>query len=89
MTTASDRCILHNQFYCGKVNYLEQLLLGIHDPGVPEEFFQTVKYDREASRCAAEEVGHPDYLLRLSDLELSTVITAWWTAGSRRPVSPT
>ena len=46
------------------------------------------EYDRVASRCAAEGVDHPDYLLRLSDWSLSTVIIAWWTAGSRRPVSP-
>ena len=28
------------------------------------------EYDRVASRCAAEGVDHPDYLLRLSELEL-------------------
>ena len=28
------------------------------------------KYDKVASRCAAEGVDHPDYLLRLSELEL-------------------
>ena len=28
------------------------------------------EYDKVASRCAAEGVGHPDYLLRLSELEL-------------------
>ena len=28
------------------------------------------EYDRVASRCAAEGVEHPDYLLRLSELEL-------------------
>jgi len=29
------------------------------------------EYDRVASRCAAEGVDHPDYLLRLSELELA------------------
>jgi len=28
------------------------------------------EYDRVASRCAAEGLDHPDYLLRLSELEL-------------------
>ena len=28
------------------------------------------EYDKVASRCAAEGVDHPDYLLRLSELEL-------------------
>jgi len=28
------------------------------------------EYDRVASRCAAEGVDHPDYLLHLSELEL-------------------
>ena len=28
------------------------------------------EYDRMASECAEEGVGHPDYLLRLSELEL-------------------
>ena len=28
------------------------------------------EYDRVASRCVAEGVDHPDYLLRLSELEL-------------------
>ena len=46
------------------------------------------EYDKVASRCAAEGVDHPDYLLRLSELELIDRNTAWWTAGSRRPVSP-
>ena len=43
MFTTAYGCILHNQFDCGKVNYLEQLQLGIHDPLVPKEFLQTVK----------------------------------------------
>ena len=28
------------------------------------------EYDRMAAQCAAEGVDHPDYLLRLSELEL-------------------
>ena len=28
------------------------------------------EYDRMAQQCAAERVDHPDYLLRLSELEL-------------------
>ena len=43
---------------------------GINDQVVPEEFFQAVKYDRVASRCAAEGIDHLDYLLRLSELDL-------------------
>ena len=88
MTTPSIRCILHNPFYCGKVNYLGQLLMGIHDQVVPEELFQTVKYDRVASRYAAEGVDHSDYLLPLSEQELIDRNYRMVDAGSKRPVSP-
>ena len=46
------------------------------------------EYGKMAAQCAAEGVAHPQYLLRLAELELIDRTSAWWSAGSGRPASP-
>ena len=50
------------------------------------------EYGKLASQCAAEGVSHPDYLLRLAELELTDrhqrIRAARSSAGSAPPASP-
>ena len=46
------------------------------------------EYGKMAAQCAAEGVDHPQYLLRLAELELMTGTSAWWSGGSGPPASP-
>ena len=41
------------------------------------------EYGKMAAQCAAEGVDHPQYLLRLAELELIDT-SAWWSGGSGR-----
>ena len=46
------------------------------------------EYSKMAAQCAAENVDHPEYLLRLAELELIDRHHAWCSAGSAPPASP-
>ena len=46
------------------------------------------EYGKMAAQCAAEGVDHPQYLLRLAELELIGRHQAWWSGGSAPPASP-
>ena len=41
-----------------------------------------------AAQCAAGNADHPEYLLRLAELELIDRLSAWWSAASWPPGSP-
>ena len=42
-----------------------------------------------AAQCAAGNVDHPEYLLRLAQLELiATATNSWWSVGSGRHAFP-
>ena len=45
------------------------------------------EYGKMAAQCAAEGVDHPQYLLRLAELELIDRHRAWWSGGSGPPDS--
>ena len=46
------------------------------------------EYDKLARQCATEGADHVRYLVRLTELERSTVSAAWSSGGSDRPGSP-
>ena len=47
------------------------------------------EYGKLAAQCAAEGVDHPQYLLRLAELDgSSTATSAWWSGAYGRPDSP-
>ena len=46
------------------------------------------EYGKMAAQCAAEGVDHPQYLLRLAELELIDRHQAWWSGVSAPPASP-
>ena len=46
------------------------------------------EYRKLATQCAAEGTDHPDYLLRLAELELIDPTSAWCSAASARHTSP-
>ena len=46
------------------------------------------EYGKMAAQCAAGNADHPEYLLRLAELELIDRLSAWWSAAFWPPGSP-
>ena len=46
------------------------------------------EYGKMAGQCAAEGVDHPQSCCVSRSWSVSTVTSAWWSAGSRQTASP-